>query len=540
MRINNPVTQREFPFPPGQTLVSVTDPKGRIVYCNAAFVEVSGYARSELLGQPHNLVRHPDMPEEAFRDLWATIAEGRPWAGLVKNRRKDGDHYWVMANATPVRREGRTVGYLSVRTAPTRAQVEQADRLYARMRKEAEQGRPLTRLRHGRVVRGDLSGRLGQWLTGGLAGLGSSGALMLTAAIAAAALGSALPWLSWLPLVLLLGLSAHALQRRAADRRLAQLLDNALQLAGGDLSRELPVESSGLIGELQLALRQLSVNLKTVIGDVAAETRHLREAVSEISSGNQDLSSRTESQAGSVQQTAASIEQIHGTVKQSAASAQQGVRLADQAASTAKEGNEAVDGVVHAMESISDSSRRIGEITHVIETVAFQTNILALNAAIEAARAGEAGRGFAVVAGEVRALASRTAGAAREIKQLIAEAGERVEAGNRQTLAAQERMHQVLQSFGRVSQLLTQVHAAASEQQDGVAQVNSAVAHIDSITQQNAAMVEELAASAQALNSQVGNVTETLQLFRLDPAQPSIAERDAVQMRRDGVQPGLT
>src|SRR5690625_73468 len=126
MRINTPVTQREFFFPPEQTLVSVTDLKGRIVYCNPAFAVVSGFERNEMMGQPHNIIRHPDMPKEAYRDLWSTIRSGRPWCAPIKNRRKDGDHYWVIANATPIRRDGQIVGYLSVRTAPSREQVAQA------------------------------------------------------------------------------------------------------------------------------------------------------------------------------------------------------------------------------------------------------------------------------------------------------------------------------------------------------------------------------------------------------------------------------
>lgn len=141
MRHNLPVTGREYPFPQGLSIVTVTDLKGRITYANPAFVELSGYTEAELLGQPHNLVRHPDMPPEAFRDLWATVGAGRPWSGLVKNRRKDGDHYWVQANATPIVRDGRTVGYLSVRTPPQREQVQAAEALYARLAADANAGR---------------------------------------------------------------------------------------------------------------------------------------------------------------------------------------------------------------------------------------------------------------------------------------------------------------------------------------------------------------------------------------------------------------
>lgn len=162
MRNNGPVTQQEFQLPAGRTLVSVTDLKGRIVYCNKAFVAVSGYSEAELLGQPHNLVRHPDVPAEAFRDLWATLERGHPWNAVVKNRRKNGDHYWVRANATPVRRDGRVVGYLSVRTAVTREEIAAAAALYQTMSAEADRGRLVTVLRGGRVLRKNVAGRLVQ------------------------------------------------------------------------------------------------------------------------------------------------------------------------------------------------------------------------------------------------------------------------------------------------------------------------------------------------------------------------------------------
>ncbi len=532
MRMNTPVTQREFPFPPGKTLVSVTDLKGRIVYCNSAFIEVSGYTKEELLGQPHNLVRHPDMPEEAFRDMWATIGAGQPWTGLVKNRRKDGDHYWVVANATPMFRDGRTVGFLSVRIAPQRDEVSQAEQLYTTMRQEAADGRQATALDHGRVVRRDGAGRLIRHLQRPLSAIGWPGLLAAVAAAVAFGLGQFASAVWALPLAIALGLIAPVLQRRAQAEALSDLSLAAIQLAGGDLDVRIAAPDASPVGQLRQIVRQLSVNLKTVIGDVAGEMDQLRKAVAEISAGNLDMSSRTEAQAGSVQQTAASMEEINGTVQNSAASAQQGAEFVRRSAESAKEGNRSVDDLVGVMTSISESSNRIGDITQVIESVAFQTNILALNAAIEAARAGEAGRGFAVVASEVRALAARTSGAAREIKQLIEEAGSRVEAGNRQTGQVRTHMHDVVNSFTEVQALLDRVSHAAVEQQGGVAQVNSAVAHIDGLTQQNAAMVEELAASAQALTRQVENVSDSLQLFRLDSSKATLAERDAVALRK--------
>lgn len=540
MRSNLPVTQLEYSFPRDQTLVSVTDLKGRIVYCNASFVAVSGFMREELMGQPHNLVRHPDMPGEAFRDMWTTIEAGRPWSALVKNRRKNGDHYWVHANATPMQRDGQIVGYLSVRTAAPADQVAKAEQLYARMRDEVARGRVRTGLQHGVLVRRDALGRASQAVGCALQRTGTHGALALGAVLAGAAVASATTPAVWIPVAAVLALVTQALQRRVVEAPLHRVLLDTRQLAAGDLTHDVAVDAAGLPGELQGALAQLAVNLRTVIGDVTTEAENLRMAVAEIAAGNQDLSSRTEAQASSLEETAASMEQITGTVKQSAASAAQGSRLAGEASDIAGHSHDAVLGVVQAMGAITDSSKRIGDIIHTIEGVAFQTNILALNAAVEAARAGEAGRGFAVVASEVRSLAQRTAEAAREIKQLITASGERVEAGSRQTQLAQQRMQEVLQSVGQVSTLLGQVSTAAQEQQQGVSQVNEAVTHMDGITQQNAAMVEELAAAAQALNGQVQTVNDTLRLFRLRASDMSIAEMDAVTLRKEQRTPGRT
>ena len=168
MRLNLPVTDHEFAFPKGETLVSTTDLKGRITYCNPSFILVSGYQREELLGQPHNMIRHPDMPEEAFRDMWDTIASGKPWTAPVKNRRKDGTFYWVQANVTPLMENGHPVGYMSVRTEPSREDVIATDALYRAMAREKEQGTLIHVLRQGRVVRDDTAGRIKEALTPGL------------------------------------------------------------------------------------------------------------------------------------------------------------------------------------------------------------------------------------------------------------------------------------------------------------------------------------------------------------------------------------
>ena len=534
MRTNLPVTATEFTFAERDTLVSVTDTKGRITYCNPAFVHVSGFAHEELLGQPHNLIRHPDMPPEAFRDLWDTIAAGLPWTGLVKNRRKNGDFYWVQANVTPLRDGAQVTGYLSVRTLPSRAQVQAAETLYNAMRAEAEAGRVIHVLRHGTVLRQDLRGRIARLLMPST----PTSRLMLTQALTVALvllpawLGA--PWPVTGAVAILAAAAAALVVRALAITPLRALVHDAHQLASGDLGYAVQTGASGSVGELQQALFQLSVNLRTVVSDVRQEVRHLETAVQEIASGNNDLSARTETQASSLEQTAASMEQINGTVQNSAASASRGARFADEASGITARSNDAVQAVGQTMQGIAESSRRIEDIVHLIEGVAFQTNILALNAAVEAARAGEAGRGFAVVASEVRTLAARTTQAARDIKQLIAESAERVASGASAAGEARERMADALAAVRRVSAVLDEISTASAEQQTGISQVNEAVAHMDSITQQNAAMVEELAAAAQSLHSRVRGVSDTMRLFRLGHGDVPLSQAHAVELRRAG------
>ncbi len=538
MRTNLPVTTREYPFPAGETLVSTTDLKGRIVYCNPAFIEVSGYAKDELLGQPHNLIRHPDMPEEAFRDMWDTIAAGLPWSALVKNRRKNGDFYWVMANVTPLLEGDRPVGYMSVRTLPTRPQVQEAEALYTTLRAEKQNGVLIHRLQQGRVVRATPLGRLASLLQPGLAGkmgllaLGLSGSGFLAAVLAGATPS---------PQGLLLGTLALGLLSLGGARLLHGLtvapLDKLIRftnrMAAGDLTQTLAVDRHDAIGTLGRGLNQLNVNLMSIVRDARSEVANMRNATREIAAGNHDLSARTESQASSLEETAASMEQITGTVRQSADSAREAEQLAGQTTAITQRSSAAVDRVTTTMREISGSAQRITEIIGVIDGIAFQTNILALNAAVEAARAGEQGRGFAVVASEVRALAQRSSNAAREIKQLIESSTQKVDEGSRLSDEARATMTEALGAVQRVGTLIQEISHGAREQLSGISQVNEAVAQMDTITQQNAALVEELAASASSLEQQAETVQSTVAIFRIDGHAAHQPLPDAVALRRE-------
>ncbi len=523
MRQNLPVTNNEYHFSPHQTLVSVTDTKGHITYCNPAFITVSGFTADELLGQPHNIIRHPDIPAEAFRDLWATIEAGLPWTGLIKNRRKNGDFYWVQANVTPMRDGTQITGYLSVRTHPSREQVARAEQLFSRLR-----GNDSLRLHNGHVVRSGLVGRAGHWLSSGA--LASQ--LGLQAAVAAPIVLASAVGLAW-PVVAGVALLASALGGWLVQRRMAAplqaLVADANMLASGDLSYPVATGGQGSIGQLQRALFQLSVNLRTVVQDVREEVVQLEQSVTEVAHGNHDLSMRTEAQASNLESTASAMEQITSTVESSAASATEGAQLAAQTTTLTHRGYDAVQAASNTMGSITQASQDIQSITQLIESVAFQTNLLALNAAVEAARAGEAGRGFAVVASEVRALASRTTEAAHKIRQLIEQSTTRVADGTHATNGALKRMEETLTAVQQVDTLLAEINTATKEQQVGIVQINTAIADLDAITQQNAALVEEVAAAAQALRSQVGNVSNTMRLLRLQPGEASLTHTTALK-----------
>jgi aerotaxis receptor len=302
-------------------------------------------------------------------------------------------------------------------------------------------------------------------------------------------------------------------------------------MAAGDLRHRLPADQAGLAGQLERALNQLSVNLLAIVGDTRAGVDALRGTASELARGNLDLAERTESQASSLVETSASMTQITGTVRQSADSAHGVAGMALQAAEITSRSTAAVHRVTDTMQTIRQSSQRIQEIVQVIDGIALQTNLLALNAAVEAARAGEQGRGFAVVAGEVRQLAKRTSVAAQEIKQLIEEAAAKVETGTAQTDLARTTMDETLAAVRQMSQLVGGIGKGAAEQLVGISQINEAVTNMETLTQQNATLVQELTGAANSVGTQAEMVSEAVRIFRLD-AQARAVETSAVALRR--------
>ncbi len=528
MRNNQPVTQREVALPAGATLMSKTDPQSHITYANEPFVAMSGYSREELQNQPHNVVRHPDMPAEAFADMWATLRGGQSWTALVKNRRKNGDHYWVRANATPIKHDGVIKGYMSVRGKPGTEEIAAAEALYRRFREGRASG---LAFRKGIVVRTGawawLSAlkvmpvrwriRVALFAVAALPGLAALafglGGIALGVIAVSALLGAAMA--SW------------ALEVQLASP-LAAILSQAQAVACGQAGNVVALDRIDEVGLLMRAVNQIAASQSALVHDVNDRAASVTIGSSEIAQGNNDLSARTEQQASALEQTAASMEQLNATVRQNADNAQNARQLAAGASETAVQCGEVVGRVVETMKGINEGSRRIADIIGVIDGIAFQTNILALNAAVEAARAGEQGRGFAVVASEVRSLAGRSAAAAQEIKSLIGDSVKRVANGTLLVDQAGEAVNNLVTTIKRVAVIVTEISAASNEQSAGVAQVGEAMVQMDQVTQQNAALVEQSAAAAEGLSQQARALAQVVAAFMPDhehAARPAAIER---------------
>ena len=513
MRNNQPVTHHEYVMDDNATLMSTTDPTSRISYANAAFVEASGYSLDELRHQPHNIVRHPDMPPEAFADMWATLKSGEPWSALVKNRRANGDFYWVRANAVPIMRGGMVKGYMSVRTKPSSSETQAAGALYAAMRAGQAKGLQIYkgivvgtgwrkifsahRLMSVRArVRLNMFGFWAAAMAGTFALHGTSTAGWMQASL--------------MSVVFIVG--CLFLERQFA-RPIEQLRQQALDVATGNNRAALMVDRVDEIGITMRTISQLGLMFRWLIDDVSQQVLSVRSAVEEIAKGNLDLSERTERSASSVQQTASFMEQMTSTVENNAGTSAQASQLAQQSSETANHGGQAMHKVSAVMSEISTSSNRMNDIIGTIDSIAFQTNILALNAAVEAARAGEQGRGFAVVASEVRSLAQRSATAAKEIKVLINNCVEKVQNGTALVASTQAEIEAIVQQVQQVTALITDISAATREQRDGILEASQSVGQMDSITQQNAALVEQSAAAAQSLESQTQRLVEAVGVF---------------------------
>jgi aerotaxis receptor len=521
MKRNFPVTGKEVNYNENQRIISLTDAKGIITQVNQDFCQIAGFSEDELLKRNHNVVRHPDMPPAGFEDLWQNIKQGRPWIGIVKNRCKTGDHYWVNAYVTPIFEGDKIVGYQSVRTKPRREWVKRADALY----KQIMSGKkPFFKLPGLSMRNKYFSAMVGVVLL--LSSLAVYAGASIPFMAGAALVGVAVSWLSawWL---------TRSLMKTAAEAK--QIYDNGLGLlVYGDSQDE--------VGHIQLAIAALQARMTTLVTRLEDASGNLAELGDEATKIAQTTSDDVERQRIRIESVAAAMDEMGYSVKDVAESSSQTANACAEADKQARHGSQVVeqmntsisdlvagiDEASAAVRELHQSSTEIGKLVDVIRGVADQTNLLALNAAIEAARAGEHGRGFAVVAEEVRSLAIRTQESTEEIEQVIsrmingvdnsASIMERdqnqVQASLKQVEEARQSLESIVQSADTIARMSAQIATAAEEQTNVTAEMGTNITEINEVSEATSEGARRNLEESRRLSETVRSLNATVRQFR--------------------------
>ncbi|MEQ4452263.1 methyl-accepting chemotaxis protein [Kosakonia sp. YIM B13605] len=509
MKRNTPVTQKEYLLNDGATLLSTTNTHSHITYANTAFIDASGFTEDQLMGEAHNIIRHPDMPPAAFGDMWFTIQQGDSWTGMVKNRRQNGDHYWVRANVTPVYQQGELTGYISVRNIPQREEIDASAALYDRVNENKFRG---FRFYKGLVVRRGLFSFLSIFQRISVSKRINLGAI-ITAAL--------LVVLQFLPFnaaekagvtVIALGLLSAFLQSQIS-RPLKIVLSQMQKVVSGRKADYRHFNRVDEIGLLMRLVNQSGLNLNSLVGDVSAQIKGIRVISGRISSEGDSLRQRTEETSGDLHQTAAAVEEIASAVRQTAETATDAMTRADETSASAMESGDVMKKTIAMMQSVSADNNKIVDIIGVIDSIAFQTNILALNAAVEAARAGESGRGFAVVAAEVRNLAQHSASAAREIQTLIEHNVANVKSGVEMVENTETHLTAMIDSVINMSAMIKEIGIATHEQTQALELINQSVSRIGTMTHNNTGMVEHVTSAAEDLSERAARLHRAVHVF---------------------------
>lgn len=524
MRKNLPITKKNYDYDPKQRIVSTTDLKGHITHVNEDFIDISGFSKEELIGKSHNIVRHPDMPPTAYDDLWQTIKTGKPWMGIVKNRCKSGDHYWVDAYVTPIFENNEIIGYQSVRQKPTQKLIDSAEKIYAKLW-EQKKGlvNKLKSFEPGLKGKIFLSSAMAIFL----------GAIVFLALSKSINLAFALSFITML--------IANFSFAKIIAKPWEQAADDAAQIFTNDVAQEVYTERSDELGKLQLVIHMQKAKLETVIWRINDATSQLKASVDASLSTVMQNEENMNKQNSQIEQVATAMNEMTATVNEIAKNTSctaESTQNADNEVIMGKDIVQAtmshmdklaseVENTVQKLSELAEDSKQIGNIVDVISDIAAQTNLLALNAAIEAARAGEQGRGFSVVADEVRTLASRTQSSTHEIQEMISKlqssannVANLMQSGQGAALEGVEKasnagksLDSITDAVNTITQMTTQIATAAEEQSAVSEEINRNITHISELSGHNLNGTQMITASSNNIEQEVTRLNSLVRQF---------------------------